>query len=135
MKNGVYRWLAVAILFIGSVYVHAQTDRLDAVTEHRLDNYFVFYKSKSAQTSAPYSMTGYKLDNGNKLLTIMANDAFAAQDFTTESVAKIYRKVANILPSPYNKYKIRIAVGGISIDLMATDGQAAPTPLPRVGAI
>ena len=124
MKNGGYRWLAVAILFIGSVYVHAQTDRLDAVTEHRLDSYFAFYKSKSAQTSAPYSMTGYKLDNGNKLLTIMANDAFAAQDFTTESVAKIYRKVANILPSPYNKYKIRIAVGGVSIDLMATGGQA-----------
>ncbi len=101
---------------------HAQTDRLDTATERRLANYFLFYKSKSSSNGAQSRMTGYTIDNAKRLLTITANEAFASQDFTTDMVAKIYRKVSALLPDPYNKYKIRIAVGGVTIDLMASDG-------------
>ncbi len=122
MKNGVYRWLAAALVALGCMSVHAQTCRLDATTERQLDYYFLSYKAKKSARYAQMQMTGYKIDNGKKVLTVMANDAFAQQDFTPELVAKIYRKIAALLPAPYSEYTIRIAVNGITIDLMAASG-------------
>ncbi|NPD92700.1 fibronectin type III domain-containing protein [Xylanibacter muris] len=61
-------------------------------------------------------MTGYKLDDRAKTITIMVNDVFAAQDFTPKEVEKIYKKIRGKLPKPYKKYKINVSANGMTID-------------------
>ena len=46
-------------------------------------------------------------------------------------VSKIYRKVSRILPSPYDTYKIRIAVNGVTIFLMVDGDMADPNSIVR----
>ena len=121
----------VALALCCAVSVYAQDNLLDAATERRLKDYFLNYKFDAATGYAQARMKSYRIDNRQRIVTITANDAFAAQDFTAKMVSKIYRKVSRILPSPYDTYKIRIAVNGVTIDLMVDGDMADPNSIVR----
>lgn len=121
----------VALALCCAVSVYAQDNSLDAATERRLKDYFLNYKLEAATGYAQARMKSYRIDNRQRIVTITANDAFAAQDFTAKMVSKIYRKVSRILPSPYDTYKIRIAVNGVTIDLMVDGDMADPNSIVR----
>ena len=111
MTVNFHRWLVmVALALCCAVSVYAQDNSLDAATERRLKDYFLNYKLDAATGYAQARMKSYRIDNRQRIVTITANDAFAAQNFTAKMVSKIYRKVSRILPSPYDTYKIRILI-------------------------
>ena len=60
-------------------------------------------------------MVDYQLDNDAKTLTITADEFFAAQEFTPEVTAHIYKKVKGELPKPYRDYQVTIITNGMEI--------------------
>ena len=112
--------LLLLAMLVGSWMVaRAQETRLDEGDERKLANYFLLYKAEGRHTMQQARMTGYHIDPAARIITITANNAFAAQDFTPKSVDKIYRKVRKLLPRPYAGYRLRIAVNGMTIDRLA----------------
>ena len=112
--------LLLLAMLVGSWMVaRAQETRLDEGDERKLANYFLLYKAEGRHTMQQARMTGYHIDPAARIITITANNAFAAQDFTPKSVDKIYRKVRKLLPHPYAGYRLRIAVNGMTIDRLA----------------
>ena len=110
----------MAEALIGATAAMAQNGVLDATTQRRLDSYFLNYKLPSHSGYLQARLADYHIDTKAHTVTLMANDAFAAQDFTPETVQKIYKKISRLLPAVYRDYKLRIAVNGTTIDLLAT---------------
>lgn len=93
----------------------AQTAKDEAKLTERLQDYFRKYKPKGTKlTQAPH-MVDYQLDNDAKTLTITADEFFAAQEFTPEVTAHIYKKVKGELPKPYRDYQVTIITNGMEI--------------------
>lgn len=65
--------------------------------------------------SQPY-IVSYNLDDRRRTLNVQLSPSFAAQDFTASSVRFYYKRLAKALPRPYNKYKLTIIAGGLSIE-------------------
>lgn len=65
--------------------------------------------------SQPY-LVSYNLDDRRRTLNVQLSPSFAAQDFTASSVRFYYKRLAKALPRPYNKYKLTIMAGGLSIE-------------------
>lgn len=65
--------------------------------------------------SQPY-LVSYNLDDRRRTLNVQFSPSFAAQDFTASSVRFYYKRLAKALPRPYNKYKLTIMAGGLSIE-------------------
>lgn len=65
--------------------------------------------------SQPY-LVSYNLDDRRRTLNVQLSPSFAAQDFTASSVRFYYKRLAKALPRPYNKYKLTIIAGGLSIE-------------------
>ena len=65
--------------------------------------------------SQPY-LVSYILDDRRRTLNVQLSPSFAAQDFTASSVRFYYKRLAKALPRPYNKYKLTIMAGGLSIE-------------------
>lgn len=68
--------------------------------------------------SQPY-LVSYNLDDRRRTLNVQLSPSFAAQDFTASSVRFYYKRLAKALPRPYNKYKLTIMAGGLSIEQLA----------------
>lgn len=65
--------------------------------------------------SQPY-LVSYNLGDRRRTLNVQLSPSFAAQDFTASSVRFYYKRLAKALPRPYNKYKLTIMAGGLSIE-------------------
>lgn len=65
--------------------------------------------------SQPY-LVSYNLDDRRRTLNVQLSPSFAAQDFTASSVRFYYKRLAKVLPRPYNKYKLTIMAGGLPIE-------------------
>ena len=115
----------MAVALISATTSMAQNGVFDATTQRRVDNYFLNYKLPRHSGYLQARLAGYHIDTQGHTVTLMANDAFAAQDFTPESVQKIYKKISRLLPAAYRDYKLRIAVNGTTIDLLATEAPPA----------
>jgi hypothetical protein len=103
-------------LLIFATGAAAQSAKDEAKMAERLKQYFAKYKPKGTRLTQQPRMTDYQLDNENRTLTITADEFFAAQEFTPEITAHIYKKIKGELPKPYQKYTITVITNGMTID-------------------
>lgn len=104
-----------ASLFIASIAC-AQSPQQELKMETKLKEFFARYEVKDAQFEQMPRMLSYSVDNKREKITIVADETFAAQEFTEKSVSQIYKKIRKSLPKPYNKYSITITTNGMAID-------------------
>ncbi len=64
----------------------------------------------------------FQMLDDQQQIRIYLNETFGVQPFTAESVAKIYEDLAQLLPEPYNKYRIFIYTKGVLIDELVCGG-------------
>lgn len=93
-----------------------QTAKDEAKMVVNLEKYFSKYKPKGTRLTQPPKMVSYQLDNQARTLVITADEFFAAQEFTPEITAHIYKKVKGELPKVYRDYKVTIMTNGMTID-------------------
>lgn len=71
-----------------------------------------------------------KVDEGKNLIVVFMDDAFVSQDITDKQLKKIYKRttkeVHKALPKQYNKYDVRIMVGGIPIEELGQEIKKQP---------
>lgn len=100
----------------------AQNDDIhQKVVKNILENYFLSYNSKNSDLQGRISVSKFDVDARNKVFTVYVNSAFAMQDFSNSDVKKIYRKIAHLLPKPYNKYQIKVVTNGCAIEELTPD--------------
>ena len=105
----------IAILLFSSNAM-PQTAKDEAKMVVNLEKYFSKYKPKGTRLTQPPKMVSYQLDNQARTLVITADEFFAAQEFTPEITAHIYKKVKGELPKVYRDYKVTIMTNGMTID-------------------
>ena len=96
--------------------LYSQTARDEAKMADNLKQYFSKYKPKGTRLAQQPRLVEYQLDNEAKTLVITADEYFAAQEFTPEITAYIYKKVKGELPKCYRDYEITVMTNGMTID-------------------
>ena len=94
----------------------AQTAEQERKMAQKLEAYFAKYKPKKQELAQAPKMLSYKVDNNKKTLVINADGTFAAQEFSEETTADIYKRVRKAIPKPYRKYAITIITNGMAIE-------------------
>ena len=92
-----------------------------------LRKFFAKYKPKDQVLTQAPQMLDYKLDNKSQKITITADEFFAAQEFSPELNADIYKRIRKELPKPYRKYEITIVTNGMSIDALIPNRLSSTT--------
>jgi len=114
MKTNRLSNILTALLFVS--LAHAQSPSQEAKMAQRLDEYFAKYEAKGQWLAQAPKMLSYKVDNAKRTINIVADETFAAQEFTEKSTSNIYKKIRNSLPKPYNKYSITVTTNGMAIE-------------------
>ena len=107
--------LSILLFFVATPF-YGQSAKDEAKLVERLQEYFWKYKPKGTRLTQPPRMLDYQLDNTARTLTIVADEFFAAQEFTPEITEHIYTKVKGELPKAYRDYQVTIVTNGMSID-------------------
>ena len=109
--------MGVLLLYLFTfLSLSAQNAADEEKLEERLNSFFTKYKPKGTRLRQTPRMVDYQLDNDVRTLTITADEFFAAQEFTPEITAHIYKKVKGELPKPYKDYQVTIITNGMAID-------------------
>ena len=96
--------LLIAVCHGGIVSAQNNTTAIKA----KLENYFKNYKPQGAQFSKTAHLTDLEMDDEEETLVVTANEAFAEQGFTPAVVENIYQRIKELLPSPYDKYFLKV---------------------------
>lgn len=113
------RFILIFILSFFTIFStgsFAQTAKDEKKMVEQLQKYFNKYKPKGTRLTQQPQMLSYRLDNTKRTLVITADEFFAAQEFTPEITAHIYKKVKGELPKVYRDYQITIMTNGMAID-------------------
>ena len=94
----------------------AQTSKDEAKLLKRFENYFTKYKPKGTRLTQQPRMVDCQIDRVTKTLTITADEFFAAQEFTPEITASIYKKLKGELTKPFKGYRITVVTNGMTIE-------------------
>ena len=113
MKKGMKMLLALTFLLLLSSALPAQTAdrRLEALISDWLDAYVT-----DRANIAKCKLESLEVDDEGKSLRVVANYAFAAQPFTEEIVADIYRDFRQMLPKRVSGYEVSIIADGKPIE-------------------
>ena len=84
--------------------------------QNRLAAYFKNYTNTAISNNDPIKLTNAEVDAQKRTITLWANAGFAEQPFTRETITRIHREVASLLPPPYNTYQITILANGTPIE-------------------
>ena len=95
---------------------NAQTKKDEAKLAKRLQEYFEDYKPKGSRLRQQPQLVSYALDDAARTLTVTADEFFAAQEFTPEITAHIYKKLRGELPRVYRDYRLTVVTNGMTID-------------------
>ena len=106
-------WL---FLLMAIMPMKAQTAKDEAKLTENLRNYFATYKPKSSKLTQQPRLVSCQVDNQQKTITVVADEFFAAQEFTPDMTAHIYKKLKGELPKVYRKYELKVVTNGMSID-------------------
>lgn len=98
----------LAMICLGTPSISAQTVNNETTLHDKLENYFSHYKPVGAQFSRKAHLSVCELDTAAKTIRIMADNTFAEQAFTPQSVKQIYQTIGELLPEPYNTYDFTI---------------------------
>lgn len=110
------RLIYIMLLLSAGVTSPAQTRADEAKMAKGLKKFFAGYRPKDQTLTQSPQMLKYSVDTKNTKLTITADEFFAAQEFSPETNADIYKKLRRELPKAYRKYDVEIIVNGLSID-------------------
>lgn len=106
MRKHVLALLLLTVMLCGNS-AWAQ-DRNTAAIKDKLENYFKNYKPQGAQFARTAHLTDLEIDDEEETLVVTASDCFAEQSFTPQVVETIYEQIKKVLPSPYDKYFLRV---------------------------
>lgn len=100
------------LLFILSVFFISNSpdmlaQRANRTVEKRLNTFFNNYSTSMAEIGKSRLRTT-RINTNKRTLEIYVSTNFGCQPFTPENVKAIYRSVKQILPGPYNYYKLTI---------------------------
>ena len=104
MRRIIITLLLIAVCHGGYVSAQNNTTAIKA----KLENYFKNYKPQGAQFSKTAHLTDLEIDDEEETLTVTVNEAFAEQGFTPAIVEGIYQHIKELLPSPYDKYFLKV---------------------------
>jgi hypothetical protein len=108
--------VATLLLFCCTLTLGAQSAKDEAKLADRLQNYFAKYKPKGTRLRQQPQMTDYQLNKSARTLVITADEFFAAQEFTPEITAHIYKKIKGELPKAFKGYTVTVITNGLTID-------------------
>ena len=108
------------ILFFSSVAVQAQNKELKA----SLTNYFQNYPHNFITAPRQSALTDVHVNDSARVVHIYANETFGMQQFTPEKLRQIYAQVRQLLPAPYQDWRLVIYAQKIPIDELVQGGQA-----------
>lgn len=80
----------------------------DALLRNRLESYFSHYKPIGAQFSRRAHLSACEIDTTERNIRILANETFAEQAFTPQSVERIEQEVRKLLVGQYADYSFSI---------------------------
>ncbi len=94
------------------------TNDTDAASriQNRLAEYFVKYTNTAFNSDTPIRLTKVSVDQGQRVITILANAAFAEQPFTRETARRIHQDIKQLLPQPYNTFRLIVLANGTPIE-------------------
>lgn len=104
------------MLSLAVIPASGQTSSREAKMAKKLEKFFTGYKPHGQKLPKQPRMLEYRVDDRARTLTVTADAAFGEQEFSREITAAIYNKLAGSLPKPYNKYKVTVITGGMTID-------------------
>jgi hypothetical protein len=104
MRRIIITLLLIAVCHGGYVSAQNNTTAIKA----KLENYFKNYKPQGAQFSKTAHLKDLEIDDEEETLTVTVNEAFAEQGFTPSIVEGIYQHIQELLPSPYDKYFLKV---------------------------
>lgn len=84
----------------------------------RLKNYVLATRAKNVVYAVQPYMESYSVDDAHRVLTLNVSTGFATQNFTEKSVGYYYKRLAKVLPKPYNRYKLCINTAGMPIEML-----------------
>lgn len=109
-------YIFILCLAAGTSQALAQTAKDEARLKENLQKYFSKYKPKGTRLTEQPRLTGCQVDNKARTLVITADEYFAAQEFTPEITAHIYKKIKGELPKVYRDYMLTVMTNGMTID-------------------
>src|SRR5574344_445998 len=106
----------ITLLLSTTTFIFAQKSSTEVKLVTKLNQFFNNYSQKGTSLDGQPRMISYKLDDEKRTLEITANDYFAAQAFTPEVTAYVYKQIRKRIPQPYNSYKITVYANNLTID-------------------
>lgn len=97
----------LAIIFLSSFSLHAQSELEEAVR-----SYFRNYTLEGYRPHDAMRADSVSVSDSLHTVTVFANESFASQPFTPQSVKNIYGTLQRTLPAPYNTYRLTILSKG-----------------------
>ena len=116
MYRNMQKTLLTLLVLTASLMLSAQTTKDEAKLKERIENYFLRYKPKGTKLTQQPRLLNIQADPSTQVLTITADEFFAAQEFTPEITAHIYKKIKDELPKAYRNYQVRVVTNGMAID-------------------
>ena len=86
--------------------------------QRKLQDFFEDYKTPVEGVRLNSRLISCKTDDMSQTLTITADDRFARQQFTRETVSHIYKKVKKCVPGAFDDYKLRVVTNGMALEEM-----------------
>lgn len=109
MKPFTLRFFLLAGWLLLGFSLSAQAQpKAEKTIKNRLASYFQNYTTPYTTPGERCKIERVKADAPARTLHIYTNELFAAQPFTRENTAQIYRSVKRLLPAPYNTWRVII---------------------------
>lgn len=129
MNATVLRLLLLAGLLLPGFSFSVQGQPVEQTVRKRLAPYFQTYETSYTTPHERCKIERVSADTERQELHLYTNELFAAQPFTRENTATIYRDVKRLLPAPYNTWRVVIYGQTTPIeDLIPTAWSDTPDP-------
>ena len=116
MKKNVVAILLL-LVFHGTSLVAQEKEDEDILKnlKTQLENYFKNYKPEGTIILRA-RLSDLQTDDEKDSLLITANDVFSEQTFTPKLVERIYKEIREVLPPPYQDYRLKVSTHGYELN-------------------
>lgn len=104
--------ITLLLLSVVSQRLYSQSSEQRDVIQKRLDTFFADYQARNTNYQLKSKMTSFRIDEEESTLIINADAKFSEQELTPAVVDGIYDQIRHSLPSPYNRYRVRVMTNG-----------------------
>lgn len=104
--------ITLLLLSVVSPRLYSQSSEQRDVIQKRLETFFADYQARNTNYQLKSKMTSFRVDEEESTLIINADAKFSEQELTPAIVDDIYDQIRHSLPSPYNRYRVRVMTNG-----------------------